>query len=349
MTNEKIDLPKNPDAELGVDVAKNPVSPAEAVETVNKGVSGVRRSLRGALDSRKPASLAEDLSRKFGDVADVTPLQLPGPEFEGKEVFEISVADLKKWAYVRNLRKLVPAFGETLFEAYKDRDDKTKYDEGDKAFMDKFFENDMNGTDLSISKEIIVVAEGGKVKGFIGFRDYPLEGRGDVKAGSVTLVAVHPDLRKGGLAKKLYEVGFNQSGYDAIVGLSHTPSAMKLRIFPEDSGWKFYYAGAKNGDQSLPLSESERKLLGFFGSALKKENAEDPDIGKFQAGIPDNYISYGDLGIPPRKPKEVDVEKGGPLARTILKLVNWQRKNRPEDCIYGMAISVKDSALEKFK
>lgn len=320
----------------------------DVVPDVDGKVVGFQRVTAGAVDTNKQISLAQTLKAEIGDIADISPFDLSGPELKGREVFEIRVKDMAKWKSPENMRKLVPAFGETVFYGYKDAKDPTVYDEKDDVFMEKFFKSDMTGTDLSVSNRIVAVAEGWKVNGFLSLTDVIVPGFDGMNVGNVNLTAIHPKNRGSGLARKFQEICVEHSGYDVILGLSHTPEALKLAIPENNKDWEMYYTGAKNGDSSIPLTEPEQRLVDAVGTAMRKKYAGYKLIGKFQNGLPLHYVSFGDLGMAPRRADEVDVKKGGPATQKLLEMIDWQQKNRPDECIYGIVFLAKKSLLQKF-
>ncbi|MFA6306141.1 MAG: hypothetical protein WC651_05510 [Candidatus Gracilibacteria bacterium] len=314
-------------------------------------VKSGRRETRGSVaDVLKGKSLVDVLRGKFGEVADVTPVHFDFPELKGKEVFRIDVRDMKRWASRRNMRKLVPAFGETVFEAYKDREDPAVYNPSDRAFMENFFENDMDGTDLSASNRIVAIADGGKVIGFVSYSDFPVADLPGVNVGFENLGTMHPNYKGGGVFRKFREAVLDGCGYDALASVSHTPAAVKSLI-PKGKNAEtdvMYFAGARNGDDGIQLSDKESAFVKIMNDAVKKASKDDEVIGHLQEGVPDGYVSYGTFGIPPRKKTEVDVARvGQPLADKLFQLIDWQERNRPaDDCVYGIVVCAKKSVVE---
>jgi hypothetical protein len=315
-------------------------TPAGAAEHIRSDISEAFGANK--IDTAEKPSVTETLKHDFAGIADVSSLSLPG--FEGKEVFRIKVKDKEKWASEEELRKLSKTFLEVAFYGYKDRDDKTEFREDDPEFVETSFKENMIGTDLSLSDDIIGVAENGKLQGFISFSGYELEDGS--KADKLMLTAVHPSQEgRTDLSKKLYKAAFENLESDYLIGASHTPSAIKNRIsVAEQNGWQTYYSGYRNGDEGAEMTDNEKKLLEMAENAIKKDCANDPDLMDFQEGLPPHYISYGDLGIPPRKLKELRFKAGeASLHETMEDLVTWQMDNRPEHCIYGILVSIRKS------
>lgn len=268
------------------------------------------------------------------------------PGLEGKEVFKVRVTDKEAWASEENLRKLLPPFGEVLFDSYRDRDDPSVYQDDDPESLEEFFQENMIGADLSFSDDVYVVAEQGRVIGLMCSRS--VEFADGMRADEALLTGVVRSHEGTPLGRQLYEFMLENTQSDALISVSHTPSAVKNGIRLGDAkGWNVYYGGLRDGDPGKQMTEAEMSMLARVEGGMKAMVADDPDIGHFQEGVPPHYISYGDLGIPPRKLEELRFKDGDPLKGTFEDLIHWQTGNCPEHTIYGMLISLRKSAVSK--
>lgn len=284
-------------------------------------------------------TLSDSLREDFEGVADVASFE--SPDFPGRKFIEIHVTDEPKWRSEKYLRKLISPFGEILFHAYGDRESNEKWRPDDPDFIEDFFRENLVGTDLSLSDRIYVVAEQGRVQGFISTHSSLLED--GTPADQLMLIAVQPDQERTGLGKSLYKFTLEHLDSDVAYGVSHTPSAVRNGIsVGADAGWSTYYCGHRNGDSGIDLTPDERLLVDKVQSHAKQQAATDDEIGHFQKGLPDEYISYGDIGIPPRRMEELRFRLDDPLRRTFEDLIRWQTENRPEHCIYGMLTLVRN-------
>lgn len=287
-------------------------------------------------------TLTDQLTEDLSGVAEVSTVQMPG--LEGREMIRIDVSDKETWASEENLRKLLNPFGEVLFDSYRDRDDPSVFPVDDPEAREKFFQENMIGTDLSLSDDVYVVAEQGRVIGLMCSRS--VEFANGMRADEALLTGVVRSQEGTPLGRQLYEFMLENTTSDALISVSHTPSAVKNGIRLGDAkGWNVYYGGLRDGDPGKQMTEAETSMLARVEGGMKAMVADDPDIGHFQDGIPPHYISYGDLGIPPRKLEELRFKEGDPLRGTFEDLIHWQMENRPEHTIYGMLISIRKSAV----
>jgi hypothetical protein len=305
-------------------------------------VMDTREDVSDSLVKSDNQGLADKLKADFAESAEIK--MMPVPEKKGMDLIEIKVKDKERWASEGELRKLMDPFGEVVFNAYKDREDPTVYNKNDPDFMEKCFQDNMVGTDLSFSDTIYAMAEKGVIQGFVSFRDLQVEG---MKASELMLLATHPNQKGTSLGSKIREMAFTMIDSDAIAGVSHTPSSIKgANKLTKKMGWRNYFCGYKNGDQNIPLTSEETEEVKKVEDAIKLGVKNDDTIGGLQEGIPDHYVSYGQFGIPPRKLKELKFNKDDSLQKTFEDLIGWEEKNRPGDCIYGIEVTLR-SQLKK--
>jgi len=292
---------------------------------------------------RQPSALQQKLAADLFGVADVERVINPPEGLNGKDVLRINVTNKKEWETVENLRKLAPAFGKIIYDVFKD-DGKSADVIGTDEFVRRYFvEGDMAGA----SDMYVVADEGGKVEGL--YLQGDVESAGPLNMKYILLTCVDKNLRGQGMGKDLYRLIFSRQDVDAFVGITHTPSVVSSRVrIGDEFAYDTFFAGSKNGDADLAISDPERNALKLAYAGIDAQT-EHYGMGELQEGVPEDYVNYGADGIAPRTMEEVEAIPNQQLRSRFENLVGWQQTNRPGECIYGKIVTLKRFAVDKLK
>lgn len=335
-----VDVPDGPEAQkVHVDKA-----PAALDPIVDAGTDAIRDR---ANDVIQKSALRVDLEQKLAGIATVEDVKnLPNSELlKGKEVFAIKVKDKEKWRSDENFKNLVPAFARILHDVFEERDAESRSDFpiDDSKFVEHLLEEYFRYSDIAEADTIYAIAEGEKVIGLYMDKDFEIEGFNNARYSLLT--CVDKSRRDKGYGELLSRINFANADADVIVRLTHTPAAVRNRLNTgNEYGFNSYFCGYRDGDRSKPLSDREMELLAMAKRGIDAQTTE-YELGGLQDGVPDAYVSYGTEGISPRRMEEVNFPEGNPLRETFQELVDWQQKNRPDDCIYGTLIHINRRLL----
>lgn len=151
--------------------------------------------------------------------------------------FALNVTDPAEWD--ANIRQLADAFWPLIKEAYDRPDEELERQ------LQLTFEN---------AKNVYVRLEEDLIVGFCSLGQHDV----DPKVGIVRDIIVAAAKRGNGLSRDLYSLMFSQHAYDAMIGVSVTLAAIKMRIATsEKHGFRGYYGSMGSGD---PEVERLRKL-----------------------------------------------------------------------------------------
>lgn len=294
-------------------------------------------------ESSEKKGLREDLERlDLGfDIVEIEPMETPEGG-EGKKVFRIDVKDKEAWGAQESAEKLLPYFGELAWQAYRPKGDKTVFNPDDPEMRQRAISDICDG-DLSVADHVYVVADGEKIAGFLAFEDIDLGG--DKKGCFINLTVVDSHHRGSGLGGELYRYVFSSREYDACLGCSNTPSAVKLRLnVGKQCGYSGFYCGFKDGQYGQLGTQEEQRSVREL-SAKATEMFVDCGTTVPKEEIPENFIVVRqDVGpIPPIKQEDLKFGAHDAGLRETYEnyLMPTQERLLPHTA-YGILLNIKE-------
>lgn len=258
----------------------------------------------------------------------------------GKNVFKVTVTDKEAWNNPGNSEQLRLFLGQTTWEAFSQREGGPDYDPADAEQRAETLDIITTG-DLSESDEIFVAADGEQVVGYITTSRVELP---DEKKGCVLgLSAVNKEYRSKGIGRELYGRLFAEGNYDAILGCSATPAAIKTRLaLGKENEYETYFCGFKDGRYGDRGSTEEQERIKML-TEKTREPYIDSDVTIPPDQMPQDFIILREgEGLPPITRADVDLsrlDKG--LAETFDKYLLPTQEKMPKDTVYGVLISQK--------
>ncbi|NUM25669.1 MAG: hypothetical protein HUU49_03545 [Candidatus Buchananbacteria bacterium] len=262
-------------------------------------------------------------------------------EAKNQKSFRIDITDREAWDNEETAEKLTPYLGELAWLAFSDRNEKRKFDLNDSEMRAKA-KDEIFTSDVALADHIYVIAEGERALGFLAANDWELP---DNERGCVVGLTVALREERGkGIGKELYHKVFGSGEYDAILGCSSTPAAIKNRLeVGKEHGYVGYYCGFKDGEYGNLGSEAQQAKVQQLSQELVKDYV-DCDVTVPPDEMPKNFIVVReDIGpIPPVK--ESDIRFDGTnlaLDQTFREsLLKTQEKFLPHT-VYGNLINFK--------
>jgi len=272
----------------------------------------------------------ELLRDQFSDCVEI--LDETPDQNTGEVKFHIKVTDKEKWLSKTSL--LMPFLGELYFDAYEDKESGRDYAGNKEETLQGILDQD---SDHAFTDDMYVVAAGSKVKGFLSMKNYPPVQ--DLTVSYLLLVVVNQDNRGGQVGKELYRKMFAHNDADMIVGISHTPAAVKIRCkLGDEFGYDTYFCGHKNGVMDDgPATGIEQEKLVVAGNIAYEYGGEMAQVADLP---PPGYITYkrGET-MAPLSVDELQFKPGDSLAETFKDLLNKQENS--QDVVYGVLASIK--------
>jgi hypothetical protein len=308
----------------------------------SKAASGIVAKLTGkpGQEIMRQSSLKESFRKILKDCASVEDVPKKPADLGNREVFTVTIHDKEKLKEEMTLRALIPHFGKMAFEIFEDRTvEEPEFELPDEEAISEFVDDYLRGGDLGSTDKIYVMAEEGKVVGFFFLKNAELE-NGD-KIDHILLTSMDGPFRGSGMHKQLSRIVFENEDVDGFTALTHTPELVKSFVgMSEKEGFDAYFCNKKNADANIALTEEEKKTLDLYKKDIDRQVSE-YEFDDLQTGIPDEYTSYGDSSIPPRRMEEVKLPEGDPVHQTFKDMIEWGEKNRPNEAIYGSLYMVK--------
>ena len=257
-----------------------------------------------------------------------------------KNAFKITVTDREAWNDPENSEQLRQFLGQTTWEAFSQREGGPDYDPADAEQRDETLDIITTG-DLSESDEIFVAADGERVVGYITTSRVELP---DDKKGCVLgLSAVNKEFRSKGIGRELYDRLFAEGNYDAILGCSATPAAIKTRLaLGKKNGYETYFCGFKDGNYGDRGSAEEQERIKMLTEKTREPYIHS-DVTIPPDQMPQDFIILREgEGLPPITRAEVDLSRlDRGLAETFDKHLLPTQEKMPKDTVYGVLISQK--------
>jgi hypothetical protein len=256
-----------------------------------------------------------------------------------REIIKLEVTDREKWVESLPSEKMLEIFGQSLVQAFGPRDQIINYDLNDPKIRTEALESLREG-DFSIADSIYIIAEQGKLIAFLAGNDLALE-NGE-SAYFVDLAFTVPEKRNQGHLKQIYTEIFKDRKYQAVLGTSVTPGAVKQRLnVGKQFGYDNFFMGYLNGDLknrgTLKQQEQIKKLSGMIHVLYVAA-----DLSRSLEKTPEDYvvIRQETEPMPPPTAESMKFKQGEALDQIFKQVLSIQEQYQP-DSIYGFLISLR--------
>jgi len=259
----------------------------------------------------------------------------------GREIFCLQVTDFKKWQSRENVENLLPYFGQAALQVYNERENTPEFDLSDQKNKEEAIEN-FTENELGINSTTYIIAENGRLIGFLTGTATEIEGKQIFNLG---LSFISPKKRNSGIGKELYKNVFKRENYEAVLGCSSTPAAVKHRINAgKEAGYTGFFVGYKNGIFGDKGTPEQQALIEKYSRYIQEEY-EQTSIPLSES--PANYVVIRKeiYPIPPLEEKNLHFLDKDSLAPVFYNdVLPIQAKYLPHT-VYGILINLRDEAI----
>lgn len=296
--------------------------------------------IRAELETVLTGNFVGKLKRDLGDTAEISDLAVDAEVFQGSRVITVDIRDREKFLKSEQLKKLIPHVGKLIWNVFEDRQNPEPFDLKSEEDTEEFIQNYFRDGDMGSADRMYLLEKDGEVQG-LRFLKHRMLSNGQ-KSAHLLLAVLGPRAQGSGLFRELTHLLFKNEGADYFTGLTHTPQGVASfqKVAPKE-GIELYYCNRKNADSTIPLTQGEAEMLRMLKEEDIDQQVKEYELTDMQAGLPSQYVTFGEASIKPRRMEELRMPEDSPLYQTMKELIEYQQKNRPGETIYGTLIMAR--------